>query len=195
MSDHAVIADLLAAIARGDRTAHERLFEIVYRELNAIARTNLRRSGNGLTINPTTLVHETWLRFARLDVAAIEGAAHFYNIVAQAMRHILCDLVERKLAVKNGGAFVRAQLTDALEADDKPLEELLAVHDALDKLQASDAELGNVVEWHYFAGLSVGEIARLRAVSERTIKRQLALARAFLHETLGAGAGAVRAAG
>jgi len=184
MSDQSRIADLLAAIVRGDRAAHERLFEIVYQELKGIARANLRRSGNGLTINPTTLVHETWIRFSRLDPAAIEGAAHFYNIVAQAMRHILYDLVSRKLAIRNGGALARAQLTDRIEADDKPIEELVAVHGALSKLEACDAELSTVIEWHYFAGLSVSEIAQLRQVSERTVKRHLAMGRAFLHDAL-----------
>lgn len=184
MSDRSVIDELLPAVVRGDAAAYERLFALVYQELKGIARANLRRSGGGLTINPTTLVHESWLRFSRLDAGAIEGAAHFYNILAQAMRHILYDLADSKSSAKRGGDLVRAELSERLEAEDKPLDELLAVHSALDRLQACDAELGTVVEWHYFAGLSVGEIAQLRNVSERTVKRNLAMGRAFLQEAL-----------
>jgi RNA polymerase sigma factor (TIGR02999 family) len=193
MSYQAVVEELLAGVARGDAASHERLFQLVYQELKGIARANLRRAGNGLTINPTTLVHESWLRFSRLDKDAIENAAHFYNIVAQAMRHILYDLADRKSSVKHGGELVRTELSERLEAEDKPLEELLAVHSALDRLQACDAELGTVVEWHYFAGLSVGEIAQLRKISERTVKRHLAMGRAFLHETLNGAAGVIAA--
>lgn len=184
MSDRGDIDALLAAAVSGDGRAQEQLFALVYQELKGIARANLRRSGGALTINPTTLVHESWLRFSRRDLGAIDGAAHFYNIVSQAMRHILCDLADRKASQKHGGELVRAELTDRLEAEDKPVDELLALHGALDRLQACDAELGTAVEWHYFAGLSVGEIAQLRNVSERTVKRHLAMGRAFLHDAL-----------
>lgn len=184
MSDRSDIDTLLAAAVGGDPGAHERLFALVYQELKRIARANLRRSGGALTINPTTLVHESWLRFSRRDLGAIDGAVHFYNIVSQAMRHILCDLADRKASSKHGGELVRAELTDRIEAEDKPVDELLALHAALDRLQACDAELGTALEWHYFAGLSVGEIALLRNVSERTVKRQLAMGRAFLHDAL-----------
>jgi RNA polymerase sigma factor (TIGR02999 family) len=139
MSDRSIIEELLPAVVRGDAAAYDRLFGLVYQELKGIARTNLRRSGYGLTINPTTLVHESWLRFSRLDKGMVEGAAHFYNILAQAMRHILLDLADRKASVKHGGELVRTDITERLEADDKPLEDLLAVHSALDRLQAFDA--------------------------------------------------------
>jgi len=144
----------------------------------------VKRSANKVTINPTTLVHEAWLRFARADKGNVSGAVHFYNIVAQAMRQILIDLLERKQAVKRGGAMVRVELTDRLEEADKPIDELVAIQAAMDKLRLCDPDLNRVAEWHYFAGLSVIEIAGLCEVSERTVKRNLAMARAFIRNEM-----------
>ena len=174
------ITELLVSVVAGSTDAERKLFEEVYGELKRIAKQHVRRMGQNLTINPTTLVHETWLKFSRADVKSIEGRGHFYNIVAQAMRQILFDLVDRKKAVKRGGEHVREELTEQLEKDEKPIEDLLAIHEALNALKSCDEELGSIVEWHYFAGLSVGEIAELRRVSERTVKRHLAMGRAFI---------------
>jgi len=184
MRQRPAVTDLLVAVAKGDAVANDELVRIVYEELKRIARTHVRRSAQGITVNPTTLVHEAWLKFARIDKSAIGGSAHFYNAIAQAMRHILCDLAERKFSEKHGGAMVRMELTDRIEQENKPLDELIAVDAALGKLAECDPELSTVIEWHYFVGLSLTEIAELRSVSERTIKRDLAMARAFLHDAM-----------
>lgn len=184
MTPRADVTDLLTAAAGGDAVANDELIRVVYDELKRIARAHVRRSAHGLTVNPTTLVHEAWMKFARLDKHAIASSAHFYNVIAQAMRHILCDLAERKSARKHGGAMIRTELGEAIEQDDKPLDELVAIDAALNDLKACDPELSTVVEWHYFVGLSLTEIAEHRSVSERTVKRDLAMARAFLHDSI-----------
>jgi len=104
--------------------------------------------------------------------------------MAQAMRHVLYDLVARKQSEKHGGVMVRTDLTERIEMDDKPLDELIAIDAALNDLRACDPDLSTIVEWHYFVGLSLAEISELRAVSERTVKRHLAMARAFLHDVM-----------
>jgi len=183
-SSRSDVTDLLAAVADGDASANDELIRVVYEELKRIARGHVRRSAQGLTVNPTTLVHEAWMKFARLDKRAIEGSAHFYNVIAQAMRHILSDLAERKRAHKHGGALVRTELGEGIEQEDKPLDEMIAIDAAVNDLRACDPDLSTVVEWHYFVGLSLAEIAEHRGVSERTVKRDLAMARAFLKDAM-----------
>jgi DNA-directed RNA polymerase specialized sigma24 family protein len=100
------------------------------------------------------------------------------------MRQILHDLAARKAAEKHGGGLARAELTEAIEQAEKPLEELIAIDEALGQLRAYDAALCELVEWHYLVGLSLGEIAQIRAVSERTLKRQLATGRVFLLDAM-----------
>lgn len=188
MVRQAAITDLLASVAAGDSDAREEFFRVVYDEMKRIARAHVRRSArHGLTINPTTLVHETWLRFERADKNLVAGTAHFYNIVAQVMRQILFDLVDRKRTVKRGGDLVRTDLSDWIEEDNKPIDDLVALHLALSELQKIDPEVSAIVEWHYFAGLSVSEIAQIRGISERTVKRNLSVARALLHDALAEG--------
>ncbi len=178
------LTDLLSLAAEGDGVAHSELFRQVYDELRRIARAHIRRSSRDMTINPTTLVHESWIKFSRIDKKAIENSAHFYNVLAQAMRHILHDLSDRKRAEKHGGALVRTELSERIEQDDKPIDELLVIEAALDELRACDDELCTILEWHYFAGLSVAEIAELRQLSDRTAKRRLAMGRALLQDIL-----------
>ncbi len=175
---------LLDALGRGKAAAHDELFALVYDELKRIARAHLRRSGGGMTVNPTALLHEAWIRFARSDGSALEGSAHFYNVIAQAMRQTLIDLAKRHATVRHGGDLVRTELTERIEQPDKPLDELLALDEALGKLRECDADLAELVEWHSFAGLALNEIARVRGVNTRTVKRHWAIARAFLGDAM-----------
>jgi RNA polymerase sigma factor (TIGR02999 family) len=178
------VTALLDALGRGDATAHDQLFTLVYDELKRIARAHLRRAGSGMTVNPTALLHEAWIRFARSDGVALEGSAHFYNVIAQAMRQTLIDLAKKHATVRHGGDLVRTELTDRIEQPDKPLDELLALNEALGNLRDCDAELAELVEWHSFAGLALNEIARVRGVNTRTVKRHWAIARAFLGDAM-----------
>jgi RNA polymerase sigma factor (TIGR02999 family) len=181
--DRPDVTALLAALDRGEAAAHDRLFTLVYDELKRIARAHLRRSGGAVTVNPTALLHEAWIRFSRSG-SEIEGSAHFYNVIAQAMRQTLIDLAIRNATPRHSGGLIRTELTERIEQPDKPLDELLALDEALTNLKAVDPDLAQLVEWHSFLGLPLNEIARVRGVSERTTKRHWAIARAFLGDAM-----------
>ena len=174
------VTDLLDAVARGDDGARDQLFERVYLELKRIARGQLRRSGDWISVNPTTLLHEAWLKFARSDGRELQGSTHFYNILSQAMRHVLTDIARSRITTKRGHQLVRVELNERIEQPDSPLSELLAVDAALEKLQTCDPELAQLVEWHFFGGIRFVDIAKLRGVTERTVRRHWDLARLFL---------------
>jgi RNA polymerase sigma factor (TIGR02999 family) len=183
-SDRPDVTVLVDALARGEAAAHDRLFALVYDELKRVARAHIRRSGPAVTVNPTALLHEAWIRFARSDAAALQGSAHFYNVLAQAMRQTLLDLAERHATVRHGAGLLRTELTDRIEQPDKPLDELLALEAALGKLRDCDVQLAELVEWHSFVGLPLNEIARVRGVNPRTVKRHWSIARAFLGDAI-----------
>jgi RNA polymerase sigma factor (TIGR02999 family) len=177
MADRPHVTDLLDSVARGDEKAREQLFERVYLELKRIARSQLRRTGDWISVNPTTLLHEAWLKFARSDGRQLQGSTHFYNILSQAMRHVLTDIARSRVTTKRGHQMIRIELNEHIEQPETALSELLAVDKALEKLQACDADLA---EWHFFGGISFVEIAKLRGVAERTVRRHWDIARLFL---------------
>lgn len=191
MGNRPQVTELLDAVGRGEVEAQQELFTRVYDELKRIARGHVRRSGGQLSINPTTLLHEAWIKFARADERQLSGSAHFYNLIAQAMRQVLLDLARKHATDKHGGGMARTELTERIEDDERSVDELLAVDSALGRLRDVDADLAQLVEWHFFAGLSFVEIAGVREVTERTVRRHWDMARAFLGDAI-RGAAAVR---
>ncbi|MEO8672103.1 MAG: ECF-type sigma factor [Tahibacter sp.] len=188
MADRPQVTELLAAVDRGDAGARDSLFELVYDELKRIARGQVRRSGGGLSINPTTLLHEAWLKLARGDDRAFSGSAHFYNLLAQAMRQVLVDLARKHMTDKHGHGLARTELTEGIEQNERSIDELLAVDTALNSLREADPELAQLVEWHFFGGITFVDIAKVRNVTERTVRRHWDLARAFLGTAISAAA-------
>jgi RNA polymerase sigma factor (TIGR02999 family) len=186
MSTPTEVTELLAAVAAGDDGARETLFERVYDQLKRVARGQMRRSGEWLPINPTTLLHEAWIKLDRADLRPLEGSQHFYNVFGQAMRQILVDLARSHGSARRGGGLAHTDLTERIEQPDKSADDLLAVDAALGKLETCDAELAQLVEWHFFAGISFVDIAKARGVTERTVRRHWDLARIFLSDAIGA---------
>jgi RNA polymerase sigma factor (TIGR02999 family) len=184
MGNRPQVTELLDAVGRGDAAAQEQLFTLVYDELKRIARGHVRRSGGQMSINPTTLLHEAWIKFARGDDRQLSGSAHFYNLIAQAMRQVLLDLARKHATDKHGRGMARTELTEGIEQESRSVDELLAVDSALDKLGKVDPDLAQLVEWHFFAGLSFVEIAGVRNVTERTVRRHWDMARAFLGDAI-----------
>jgi RNA polymerase sigma factor (TIGR02999 family) len=178
------VTTLLDLAAGGDAHAREQLYAMVYGELRKIARGTVKRGGAHVTINPTTLVHEVYLKLAPDAGRKLEGSHHFYSFVARAMRQVLVDLVRQRAALKYGGGQFRTELTERIGDGAVPLEELLAIDAGLGQLAAADPDLAELVEWHFFAGLSFVEIAAARGVTERTVRRHWDLARAFLAEVM-----------
>jgi RNA polymerase sigma factor (TIGR02999 family) len=178
---------LLEAWSRGEPDALERLLPLVYAELRAIADRALSRTP-AATLQPTEIVHEAFLRLIG-QRAGFRNRGHFFALAAQAMRRVLLDRARARLADKRGGAAARVTLHDDL-ASEAPRDldvDVIALDDALARLEALDARQARIVELRYFAGLTVEETAAAVVLSPATVKREWSLARAFLFRSLARG--------
>jgi RNA polymerase sigma factor (TIGR02999 family) len=190
MSQSGEIDGLLAAVRRGDRDAVDRLFGIVYADLQAIAHRQLAAQRPGETLDTTVLVHETYLKFVDRSRVSPEDRRHFLATAARAMRQIIIDYARVRNAAKRDRRAPRVSVheIDVLDVRqlsiDERAAELLGIHDALTKLAALNARLAEVVELRFFGGFSIEEVAELLEVSPRTIKRDWETARAFLYRSL-----------
>ena len=177
---------LLDAMRGGDVEAGAKMLPLVYAELRQLARAKMAREQPGQTLQPTALVHEAWLR---LDDAHFENRAHFFGAAAEAMRRILVERARRKQREKRGGGVEHVDVDEIdIAAPVANEDELLAIHDALDRLAAHDARKAELVKLRYFAGLSFEETAGVLGISVPTAHRDWAFARAWLHQEI-AGAG------
>ena len=181
---------LLAEVKRGNKDALGKLMPLVYTELRHLAGHYLRAERIGHTLQPTALVHEAFLRLVGQDRADWQNRVHFMGVAAQLMRRILVDYARRRLAGKRGGIAVKVDLDGVdLGAGTPKLEEILAVDEALRRLSELDPQQGRVVELRYFAGLTVEETGEALGISTRTVKRDWAVAEAWLRcELSGKGA-------
>lgn len=178
------VTQLLKEAQQGDRPAYDRLLSLVYDQLKRVARGQIRREREGHTLDTTGLVHETYMKLVDQSQAQWQDRSHFYGIAARAMRQILIDYARRRAAQKRGGAWERTTLDEQRLAAESPLEDLVALDDALERLDALDARLRQVVEYRFFAGLTEEETARILGVTTRTVQRDWAKARAWLYKEL-----------
>ena len=177
---------ILADVRSADREeVLNRLFPVVYAELRAAARAHLRHERSDHTLQATALVHEAYMRLLGGAYPVWNDRQHFFRAAAEAMRRILVEHARRRARVKRGGNPVRVSLGDVDSATQYDPEEILALDDAIRRLEDQDPTLADVVRLRFFAGLSVEETARMLDVSERTVKREWAFARAWLYEALG----------
>jgi len=182
------ITRLLIAWRHGDRQSVDRLFTIVYSDLRELARRQLRSGGGDRTLSTTALVHEGYLKLIDQSHATIEDRNHFFAVAARAMRQILIDDARRHLAAKRGGGRHRVQFDEARLPVESQASEVVAIDEALKRLETLDPRMVKLVELRFFAGLSVEETATVMTISPRTIKREWQKARAWLfHELSGAG--------
>jgi RNA polymerase sigma factor (TIGR02999 family) len=175
------ITQLLDAVRQGDPCAADELLAQVYAELRALARAKMAREQPGHTLQPTALVHEAWLR---LGGQSFENRAHFFGAAAEAMRRILVESARRKHAARRGSGQARLDMDEIEIAAPAAEDELLAVHEALDRLATHDAQKAELVKLRYFAGLSIEETATALGISERTAKRHWTYARAWLLDAM-----------
>lgn len=186
MADDA--ADAIAQAARraeaGDATAPDALFSALYDELHRLAEAQLRRSGGPVTMSATTLLHDAYVDLAGRASVSFPDRGRFFGYAARAMRGLIVDYVRRRKAVKRGGDLTFTTLQDHDVPRDDGGVDLERLAEALDQLAACDAALAELVDLKFFCGLSLADIARLRAVSERTVQRDWAKARAVLHDAL-----------
>ena len=182
------ITGLLAALRDGDRTALDRLFPLVYRELHDRAHRQLARRRPGDTLSTTALVHEAYLKLTDSAHQTYADRVHFFAVASRAMRQILVDYARRMTAAKRGGGLAVSFDPDQL-GDPGRAEELVALDEALTRLEGLDERLARTVEMRFFGGLSVEEAADALGVSPRTVKRDWRKARAFLFEAIRVGDG------
>lgn len=175
----------LGELSGGDASAAQRLLPHVYAELRALAGSFFQQQRNDHTLQPTALVHEAYLRLVRAD-ASWTSRKHFYDIAAMAMRQLLTDHARRKGSLKRGGVSARITLAEA-DAGAGTGEEvdIVALDEALTKLNRLDARQGRIVELRFLAGLSVEETAEILDVSPRTVKLDWRMAKAWLRSELG----------
>ncbi len=178
---------VLKAAAEGDRVAAERLLPLVYDELRRLARARLARTPPGNTLQPTALVHEAYLKAVGEADPGWEGRGHFFAAAARAMRNILVDQARRKAAVKHGGGGQRR----GIDAEDLAIEsptggDVLALDEALTRLEQDDPRKAQVVMLRFFGGLTNEQIAQSLSISLPTVERDWRFARSWLQQQLGA---------
>lgn len=156
------------------------LFPVVYEELKRIARRHLRRSGNRLTICTTELVHEAFLRLSTREGVQWDSRAHFFGSASRAMRQVLVAFARRRYARKREGNRISLSVADSERALEAELEQIIALDDALSRLDERNPRLRQIVELRFFAGVPESEIAEMLELSVRTVERDWLKARMFL---------------
>ena len=175
---------LLDELSRGNRAALDDLVPLVYGELRAIAQRQMAREAEGHTLSATAVVHEAYLRIARLESIDWQGRAHFFAIASQACRRVLVDHAVRRNAAKRSGKRKRVELDEVPLFDDRDAEAVIALNDALERLGQLEARQVRVVECRFFGGMTVEETAAALDISPATVKRDWTLARAWLNREL-----------
>lgn len=182
------VTDLLRASTDGDGEALDALFPLVYEELRRMAHRRLRMERPGHTLGTTGLLHETYLKLVKVDGIRYRDRAHFFAIAARAMRWVLVSYATRRRTAKRGGGLREVTFDDAVAVARERSEELLALEEALRRLEEEDPRHGRVVECRFFGGMSIEETAEALGVSPATVKRDWTMARAWLHRELSGGA-------
>lgn len=179
------IGELIRDVDSGNRAAADRLFTALYNDLHRLAEHQLSRNGGQLTLGATTLLHEAYISMAGRDGTSFPDRAHFMAYAARAMRGLVIDYVRNKRAQKRGGEFhITGIDTSTPVAMTDSVDHLEALGEALDGLAALDRPLAELVDLHFFCGFGFGEIAAMRAVSERTVQRDWQKARLLLRRSL-----------
>lgn len=178
------ITRMLDAARGGDSDANEELFASVYPRLRQIAKQRRRGWRGDDTMDTTALVHEAYLKIAARPDAEYQSRGHFFAVAATAMRQILINYAEKKSAAKRGGGASQVTLRDGDIVADAAVDDLLALNEALKKLEELSARQAGVVECLFFAGYGVAETAEALDISPATVKRDWAAARAWLYREM-----------
>jgi RNA polymerase sigma factor (TIGR02999 family) len=181
---HNEITQLLLDLSGGNRAAVDALMPLVYEELRLLARRQLRQERQGHTLNTTALVHEAYLRLIDQQRVNWQNRAHFFALAAQAMRRILINYANNRLAKKRGGGQPFVTFNEESVVQEARAEELVALDEALSELANLNARQSQIVEFQFFGGLQHEEIAEVLGVSVPTVRRDWRLARAWLSRQL-----------
>lgn len=186
MSDAAPITELLQDWSNGDQSAGEKLMPLIYNELRRRSENAWRGERPGHTLQPTALINEAFVRLLEVDVTW-QDRAHFFALSARLMRRLLIDHAKARASKKRGGDFVRVTLDGTPDLQPSDDLDLIDLTRALEKLKESHGRQAEIVDLHYFGGLTVSEIQHVTGSSVATIGRDLRFARAWLFDAMGDG--------
>ena len=178
------VTDLLDAWSHGDKEALDKLMPLVYDELRRLARQHMRRERAGHTLQTTALVNEAYMRLVDQRRAQWQNRAQFFGIAARLMRRILVDHARSRHRQKREGDAHKISLDEAATVSQAQSTDLLALHEALKKLETLNERMGRIVELRFFAGLSIEETAEVMKVSPGTVMKDWTFAKAFMHEAI-----------
>jgi len=174
------VTELLMNWSKGDLEAREALMPLVYDELRRLAASYLRRERPDHTLQPTALVNEAYLRLVEEKSVNWQSKSHFFGVSAKLMRRILVDHARSHLAEKRGSGLPKVGLTEAIAMSKEQPADLLALDESLTRLAELDPQQSRIVELRVFSGLTVEEVAQALSISPATVKRDWAVAKAWL---------------
>jgi len=178
------VTELLAAWSEGDKAALDKLMPLIYDELRRLARQHMRRERAGHTLQTTALVNEAYLRLVDQRRAQWKNRAQFFGVAARLMRRILVDHARSRHRLKREGDAHKISLDEAATVSQEQATNLLALHEALKKLETVNERMGQIVELRFFGGLNIEETAEVIKVSPGTVMKDWTFAKAFLHESI-----------
>ena len=178
------VTSVLLQLGKGDRNALDRLLPLVYDELRRLAAGRLRQERADHTLSPTALVHEAYLKLVQLERIDWKGRAHFFGACAQSMRRILISYARMKKADKRGAGSEHVPIHNVVLAAQARPADVVALDEALTKLERLSERQARIVECRFFAGMSVEDTAEALGISPATVKRDWTTARAFLNREL-----------
>lgn len=179
------LTDSIRRAGEGSAVALRQVFDLAYEDLRVLARMRLRRTDRGLMLDTTSLVHESFLRFANAGAIELADRQHFLRYAAAVMRSVIVDLARQASANRRGGDVAHVTLDTHIGAEmPSGANEILGIHEALEELGRCDARLVQVVEMRYFAGMTEAEIAEALGLAERTVRRDWEKARVILAQAL-----------
>jgi RNA polymerase sigma-70 factor (ECF subfamily) len=178
------ISQLLESVRKGDADAAFTLMPLLYNELHRLAMHYMRSERPGHTLQATALVNEAYLKLIDQREANWESRSHFIAVAAQVMRNVLIDHARGRQRVKRGGLQQKVPLEDVVLISEEQTDDLIAIDTAMKRLEGIDARQSRIVELRYFGGLTVEQTAEVLGISPKTVKRDWAVARAWLHREL-----------
>lgn len=181
-----MLPSLISVAECGDNMVTDALFSTLYSELHRLAKRELARQWDPMSLSVTTLLHEAYLDMSRRDDLCFPDHARFIGYAARVMRGIIIDHARNRRATKRGGEFEITSLENDNDVVDNPMEakELSMISDALDQLAKVEPELAEIVDLKFFCGFSFAEIAAMQKISERTVQRKWEKARIYLYQDI-----------
>jgi RNA polymerase sigma factor (TIGR02999 family) len=180
------VTQLLERVRQGDGNAVDALMPLVYTELRRLARSYLGAGGRDRTLQATALVNEAYIKLVESEARNIQNRTHFFALAARVMRQILIDYARAKAAQKRGGGAEKVELREEVVSLDHDATQVLAIHEALERLAQQDERKARLIEMRFFGGMTAEESAEALGLTPAQVYRELRLAQAWLHKELSA---------